>query len=102
MMTYSGKALLNFRENERFAILMVYTQPKAAFCFRLLAILSLLFAISAISFVASFFVPIPLPGMGGTTMALLMGFVYLFKTLSEITKEREAEIIIKEGKAWLR
>ena len=97
------KVRKNFERNEKFATIMLFTQPKAAFCFRLLSLLCLFFSLTMITGDLAIVFSIETLGITGWgSIALLIGFVYLFKILSEITKEREAEIIIKEGKAWLR
>ena len=99
MYIFSTKTLKNFKRNEKFATLMLFTQPKAAFCFRLLSILSLWFALSMILrvFMLILNFPFSIPITSLSMLTLSFGFVYFAKTLARVTREREAEIVsIKE------
>jgi len=103
MIPFTHKILKNFKKNEKFALLMIYTQPKSAKVFKLLSILLIPFSASmfieatTVFYFAQIYVLI-IP----SCIVLFSGFLYFCKVLGDITKEREAEIRIEKGKVLLR
>ena len=84
-----NKFLKNVRKNEKLAWTLIFVHPSTPKGFKVLTITALIFSISwFLRALADFFYfKIPLLTPIGTYL-ILLAFIYLFKTLAQITKEK--------------
>lgn len=86
---YANKFLRNVKKNEKLAWTLIFVHPSASKSLKILTISVLSFSIVWIVRLFSdfFLIEIPLSGPIGTYICLI-GYVYFFKTLAEITEEK--------------
>ncbi|MEM5834466.1 MAG: hypothetical protein QXQ69_01295 [Candidatus Aenigmatarchaeota archaeon] len=86
---YLNKFLKNVKKNEKLSWTLVFLHPSASKALKVLIITLLFFSIVFIArtFI-NLFLTLPIPLGPIATYVLLLGFVYFFKTLAEITEKK--------------
>ena len=116
---FCWRTIVNFRRNEKYSVLRLFTHPKVGKAFRIVSVLSFIFGvISAERAIVGYIIYLQIgevvTARGGfldmivslpfyiTALGILLGMSYLSKVLSYVTTEREAKLSIKEGKVIIK
>jgi hypothetical protein len=80
---YVNKFLKNVKKNEKLVWTLIFIHPSAHKAFKILTIITLTFNLGLVLSIVM--TPFLIPA---TTYLLLIGLIYFFRTLTEITKEK--------------